>query len=227
MEPIGLVLVVHVAAGSVALFTAAVSIVTAKGQKSHRKAGTAYVFAMIVVCLTAWIVATARPNPFLFLVANFSGALTFIGWRLATNRTGAVARIDRVAAAFAAATGILMIMFGGWMILGGSQLGIASIVFGVISVQSGVQSLGDIVSGGLRGRIRMARHLQRMLGATIATTTAVLVQQVVPRLELIGAPELLLVFTWLGPTLVLTPLIVLQSRTTLAAPMIGAKLEKE
>ncbi len=227
METIRFVLLLHVAAGSVALVTAALSIVTAKGQPLHRKVGTVYVFAMVVVSLTAWIVAVARPNPFLFLIASFSGALTLIGWRIATHRTGAVDRIDRGAAAFATVTGILMILYGAWMVLGGAQIGIALAVFGVISVQSGVQSLGDLASGGLRGRVRIARHLQRMLGATIATTTAVLVQQVAPRLESIGAPEPLLVLAWLAPTIILTPLIVVQSRRTLTGTLKGPGLGEE
>lgn len=120
-----------------------------------------------------------------------------------------------------------MILHGAWMVLGGAQIGIALAVFGVISVQSGVQSLGDLASGGLRGRVRIARHLQRMLGATIATTTAVLVQQVAPRLESIGAPELVLVLTWLAPTIILTPLIAVQSRRTLAGTLKGPGLEGE
>lgn len=212
-------------AGSVALITAALSIITFKGKSFHRKAGTTYVIAMAVVSLTAWIVAVARPNPFLFLIANFSGALTLIGWRLATHRSGAVERVDRVVAAFAALSGILMIGYGTWMILSGAPIGIALAVFGVISFQSGVQSFQDVISGGLRGKVRIARHLQRMLGATIATTTAVLVQQIVPRIESIGVPELVLVLIWLGPTLILTPLIVVQSRRTLAESSKGPGIE--
>ena len=225
MEPIRLVLLTHVMAGSVALVTAALSIITSKGKSFHRKAGTTYVIAMAVASLTAWIVAVARPNPFLFLIANFSGALTLIGWRLATHRSGAVERVDRVVAVFAALSGILMIGYGAWMILSGAPIGIALAVFGVISFQSGVQSLQDVISGGLRGKVRIARHLQRMLGATIATTTAVLVQQIVPRIESIGVPELVLVLIWLGPTLILTPLIVVQSRRTLAESSKGPGIE--
>jgi hypothetical protein len=46
-------------------------------------------------------------------------------------------------------------------------------------------------------------HLSRMLGGTIATITAVLVQQVAP---LVSTP-IAEVALWLGPTIVLTPVI--------------------
>ena len=63
-----------------------------------------------------------------------------------------------------------------------------------------------------KAKFRIANHLQRMLGGTIATITAVLVQQLVPRIQITQIPELII---WIGPTLVLTPLITYWSKKTL------------
>ena len=64
-----------------------------------------------------------------------------------------------------------------------------------------------------KSKLRIANHLQRMLGGTIATITAVLVQQLVPRIQNNQIPEFVI---WIGPTIVLTPLIFYWSKKILA-----------
>jgi hypothetical protein len=64
-----------------------------------------------------------------------------------------------------------------------------------------------------KSKLRIANHLQRMLGGTIATITAVLVQQLVPRIQNTQIPEFVI---WIGPTIVLTPLIFYWSKRILS-----------
>ena len=71
------VLLIHIAFGSVALLTAALAFLTEKGPKFHAKVGRIYAFAMIGVGLTAlwWLGST----DFLLLIAFFSTYMVLVG----------------------------------------------------------------------------------------------------------------------------------------------------
>lgn len=106
-----------------------------------------------------------------------------------------------------------MAIYGAYMLATGESLGVVSLAFAgglTIFVAQDIQSLR---SGAPLGKFRIARHLQRMLGGTIATITAVLVAQVVPQLAGTSIPPFVV---WLSPTIALTPLIVWWSYKTLA-----------
>ncbi len=70
---------VHIVAGNIALVGGVVAIVTRKGARLHRRSGIVYVLCMIVVGVTALVMSTIRPNPFLFAVAIFSAAMALSG----------------------------------------------------------------------------------------------------------------------------------------------------
>src|SRR2546426_8766944 len=72
---------VHVAAGTLALFVAPIPMLTAKGGRTHRRWGKVYFWAMAVVALTAIILAAWRPVVFLALLAVFSFYSAFYGYR--------------------------------------------------------------------------------------------------------------------------------------------------
>jgi uncharacterized membrane protein len=72
-------LAIHIAAGSVALFVVPIVLAVRKGGKAHRRLGMAYVYAMGVVALTAFVVAPYFHDYFLLLIAIFSSYLTFCG----------------------------------------------------------------------------------------------------------------------------------------------------
>ena len=206
-------LVTHVLAGIIALLGAAVAIASKKGRALHRTTGKVYSIAMGYIVCSAFPLAILRPNPFLFGVACFSGYLVWTGYRRATQRAPQLTRIDQ----WTLLAGIVVIagiaIYGAYMVTNGESLSVVLLVFAgglTIFVVDDIQALR---SGTLTGKFRIARHLQRMLGGTIATITAVLVAQVVPQLAGTSIPPFVV---WLTPTIILSPLIVWWSYKTLA-----------
>ncbi len=191
-------LVVHIAAGSVALLAAAMALVMPKGERWHILSGRNYAIAMTLVFVTAVPLAILGSSIFLFLIAFFSFYLVFAGWRFARNRQRRAHPVDWAAVGILAITGLAMWGFALVIGLQGSSQWITLLVFGGIAL---ALSLADgrfhwKQPGGAR---RVARHLTNMMAGTIATITAVTVVNV--DMEPVWVP-------WILPTVVITPLIV-------------------
>jgi len=195
------ILLIHVVSGVVALGTALISVGVAKGATLHRRVGTIFFWAMLGVGITAIPVTFVRPNPFLFFIAIFSFYMAFAGYRRGQRRHVDTA-LDVAAAWLMVAFGVVMVGYGIFMVLSAEPLGWALASFGGLGLSFGIE---DVVKArGTRAHADRVRvHLSRMLGGTIATITAVLVQQVAPLVE----EPLEQVALWLGPTIVLVPII--------------------
>ena len=103
-----ILLTIHIAAGSIALLTAVVAIITAKGGRYHVLAGRVYAIAMTVIFLTALPLAILGASVFLLLIAVFSFYLVFAGWRFARNRRGLPQPLDWCATGIMGVTGLAM-----------------------------------------------------------------------------------------------------------------------
>ncbi len=192
-------LMVHIAAGSVALATAIIALITAKGGTHHIRAGRVYAVAMTVIFITALPLAILGSNVFLSLIALFSFYLVFAGWRFARNRHGRAQPVDWAAVAVMGLTGLGMWGYGAVLLLSGSAQWITMAVFGSIAVALSGADARFHTGRRAFGKQRIARHLTNMLAGTIATITAVLVVNVETD------PVWL---AWILPTIVITPLIV-------------------
>lgn len=200
---IGVLLFVHVAAGIISLIAALISASNRKGSKWHRQIGMVFFWGMLVIGVTAIPVTFFRPNPFLFFIALFSFYMAFAGYRRGRSRY-TPQRVDLVAAIAMILVAAVMIVYGLSLVFAGTGLGWALTSFGGLGLAFGVVDTIDT----RRPRTRIEKvqvHLSRMLGGTIATITAVLVQQITPLVQSQWAQVAL----WLGPTIVLTPLIVI------------------
>ena len=96
MEGRDIVLILHVACGSIALLTSALAFLTLKGPKFHAKVGRAYALAMTGVGLTSiglWLLGS---SDFLLFIAFFSTYMVLVGWRLGQNRRGIVGLTDQL-----------------------------------------------------------------------------------------------------------------------------------
>ena len=195
-------LIIHVASGVVALITALIAASNRKGSKRHRQVGTVFFIAMVSIGVTAIPVTFFRPNPFLFFVALFSFYMAFAGYRRG-RKTFAPRAVDLVAGIAMVVVAVAMIGYGFTMVFGGQGVGWALISFGGIGLTFGVNDVIDTRRSRTHAQ-RVEVHLSRMLGGTIATITAVLVQQVAPHVSEDWAK----VAIWLGPTILITPLIV-------------------
>src|SRR6056297_3653805 len=176
------ILFLHILAGVAALAAAGIAVGSAKGGRLHRRSGNIYTLAMLFVVVSALVLAVVHPNPFLFAVGVFSLYLVFTGWR-----------------AVMVLAGIGMLGWGAQGVLTGSGAQpMILLAFGSIGLTMSLSDWRDWARGPITGKARIARHLSRMLGGTIATITAAGV------VNLGFLPDLLL---WLGPTALITPLI--------------------
>jgi hypothetical protein len=200
-------LILHVAAGSLALLAAIFAISLRKGARKHNLAGKTYFCCMMAVAATAIPVSLLRPNLMLFFVALFSAYMAYAGWRFGHKSRFVMKRKPYVEWTMLG-VGVAMVVSGLVEVLTGTPMGWVLVAFGSIGLQFAVQDLrgwGKTEDFGTR----ISNHLSHMLGGTIATITAVLVQQVVPRLEPTSPFK---VFVWLAPTVIITPLIVIWAR---------------
>ena len=197
-------LVIHIAAGSVALLTALVALVTAKGGVVHVRAGRVYAIGMTLIFLTAIPLAILGADVFLLLIAVFSFYLVFAGWRFARNRSRRPQPVDWAAVAIMGLTGLGMWGYAVVLGMSGSGQWVTMLAFGFIAVALSVAD-GLFFNQGRRARrrpaphLRIQRHLTNMMAGTIATVTAVMVVNV--SMNPVWLP-------WLLPTIVITPLIV-------------------
>src|SRR5262245_44924735 len=193
-----LLLSCHIAGGTTALLSAAVALTTAKGDRAHVYSGRAFVIAMSVVFLTAVPMTLIRPNLLLLLVAVFSFYLALSGWLRARNRSGVPVPLEWMAAIAMVVAAVAMGIQGIELVRGGDHMGIVLLAFGGIGAALAASDLWLLRAQAYRGTTRIAWHLARMLGATIAALTAFAVVNI--RVEPAFA-------VWLTPTVILTPLI--------------------
>ena len=193
------ILFLHILAGVAALAAAGIAVGSAKGGRLHRRSGNIYTLAMAFVGISALVLAVVHPNPFLFAVGVFSLYLVFTGWRSAMVRDGRPRRLDHAGGAVMALSGLGMLGWGAQGVLAGSGAQpVILLVFGSIGLTLALSDWRDWARGPITGKARIARHLSRMLGGTIATITAAGV------VNLDFLPDLVV---WLGPTALITPVI--------------------
>jgi uncharacterized membrane protein len=194
-----ILLILHIFAGIGALAAAGVAVGSAKGGRLHRRAGNVYTLAMLIVGITALVLAVVRPNTFLLAVGVFSIYLVFTGWRAAAVRDGRPRWPDQVGGAVMAVAGLGMLGWGaqGLLASAGAQP-VILVAFGSIGLTMALADWRDWRQGPVAGKARVVRHLSRMLGASVATITAAGV------VNLGFLPDLVV---WLGPTVLITPMI--------------------
>lgn len=206
MAPDEVLLTVHILAGFAAVTAAAVATLTKTLDGPHRwhvYSGTAFFWGMVVIFLTALPLALLRPNPFLFLIAILSFYFALAGWRYATHRRGRPRRLDWISASVMALAAAVMIGFGVFLLTRSNTNGITMVVLGGIGAGLSIVDLRTLSQGGAKGPERIARHLTMMLAGAIATITAFVVTNVHVEPAFIA---------WLGPTVVITPIIIVWSR---------------
>jgi len=162
-------LLVHVAAGALALVTGFVALYAAKGQTLHRKSGILFVYAMLTMSILGMLLAATRGGA--WGAVNFrAGLLTayLVVTALTTVRPlAAGARwLDVGGMLVALAVGLISLTFGFEALAsGGKRNGVPAFpffLFGVVGLVASVGDLRMIRSGALRGASRLTRHLWRM-----------------------------------------------------------------
>ena len=167
-----MLLTIHIAAGGLAIILGAVALSVQKGGTIHRRCGLLFVYAMLVMGVTASILSLLQGRAGGNLLA---GELTayFVGTALTTVRpvSSWTRRIN------AAAMAVALILAAGCVFNGATMLntpgrdlngvpnqtaGMMSLIIGVLLVMAAAGDVRIMRFGIPRGGPRLARHLWRM-----------------------------------------------------------------
>lgn len=186
------ILYFHVFAGSIALLSGAVSILSKKGKQLHRKSGSIYFWAMTLVFITGIIVAGYRFNRFLFLIAFLSYYSVFAGVRFlklkGLHKSQNPKWFDWAAGIVNGIANITFIGIGLYYLfrennnLAGALL---SIGFGVGGLLISYTNLKPFIQRPTKPYHWYTAHIGNMMGGYIATFTAFL-STMVTRFELMN-----------------------------------------
>ena len=161
------ILVIHICSGILGLLSGIVAVSVGKGSHRHVLAGKVFVASMLTMAVAAVYLAITKHQP-----NNIGGGiLTFylIGtaWLTARRRHGETSHFDWVALLIPLAIGIL-----GWMnglealrTPGGAKYGVPAgmhLFMGSVCLFAAAGDVRALVSGGVLGTKRIARHLWRM-----------------------------------------------------------------
>jgi len=201
-----LTLWIHIAGGTVALVAGVGALITKKGGFRHRGAGKVFLVSMGVVVGTVVILLPLDPTPLraiLTLVAIFSGYLAFSGYRALSRKRPAQTGhlVDWTAAGSVILACLGLGVWGISWVLDGRSFGIVMLVFGGIGIAFGTMDIRLFRTS--KSEEWMVNHLQRMIGAFIATVSAVSAVNLTPVMGITA---------WLWPTVIGVPIIYYWSR---------------
>jgi uncharacterized membrane protein len=192
-------LYLHIAAGSVGLLSGAIPMITKKGGKLHKQSGMVFFWSMIVVVLSAATICIPRIEKsnyqFLLTIAVFSFYLTYTSRRYLSRKLGTFNVTDWVITGAAIVCAIIMLVLQN-LILAVFAILLLRLCYTDIKTQL----MWDESKRKENASYVIKSHLGRMVGAYIATITAVVVVNVT--IDAIPNP-----IKWFGPTAVLLPYI--------------------
>ena len=197
---------IHIIAGLVGLTAGAIALSVAKGAKLHRKSGMIFVYAMLVVSITGTVMGALLSE----MAAVIPGALTFYlvltSWLTIRRPVRNFHWLDLCAMLLGLTVGIASFSYA--FVADGQPMGLY-IFFGAVAL---LATLGDIrvLTRGIQGTQRIARHLWRMCFALFLASISLFIgqAQVFPEAlrnsGLLSIPVLLvllLMFYWLARVL--------------------------
>ncbi len=167
-----MLLSIHVVAGALAILLGAVALVVKKGGTVHRRSGMLFVYAMLVMGITASILEFVRSTAVTNVVAALM-SIYFVGTALTTVRPPSRwTRAINIAALIVAVGLACISIVGGVQAVNSTALSPGGVPFRTIGVMSFIlaavlllAAAGDVRimrSGSPRGGARLARHLWRM-----------------------------------------------------------------
>jgi uncharacterized membrane protein len=177
--------VLHIGGGFIALAAGAVAAFARKGGYVHRKAGTVFVASMLVMATFAAYLAVAVPDQIVNLyISTFAAYLVVTAWMAVRRREDSSGVFEKIAVFVAACLCAPFAILSVQLAAGFAPMFKSAIpfkgpvliaIYGFTSVLA-VATIGDakvVITGGISGAPRIARHLWRMcLGLTLATGSA-------------------------------------------------------
>jgi hypothetical protein len=180
-----LAFVLHVGAGTIALFAGLVAVFARKGDIIHRRAGSVFVGSMVIMAIFAIYLAVVMPDQIVnVVIGTFALYLVVTAWMTVERKDGTTGWQEK------AALGVILILAAPFTILSlqlaagmtplfksavpfkGPVL-IAIYGFTAVTLIAVVADARLAFAGGIAGAPRIARHLWRMcLGLTLAAGSA-------------------------------------------------------
>ena len=194
-----ILLPIHILAGTIALLSAIMAVLSEKGKKLHLLSGRTYFWCMVTIFLTAIPMSIITSNIFLFLIAFFSFYLAFAGIRFARNRKGIATTSDWIAVGLMILSGVGMWTLAAVLFMNNNSMYIPLLVFGFGAIVLGYGDFKSHKNKTAIGKERIVRHLVSMIAGTIAVITAVLVVNV--KIEPVW-------IWWVLPTVLIFPVII-------------------
>lgn len=179
----------HIAGGTAALISGAISGISEKGKKPHIRSGRIFGLTMAVTAISAIFLSLIRPNPFLLGIGFFTIYLTASGW-IWIRRIPLALRVKY--ARLIAFGGMITAAFMLFEAFSSHTMNVVLLVFSLILL---VMAVPDALRR-KNPKSAATLHAARMGGAYIAAFTAFLVVNV--NLGIWG---------WLLPSAVGSPLI--------------------
>ncbi|HYV93898.1 MAG TPA: hypothetical protein VE978_19125 [Chitinophagales bacterium] len=199
-----IILITHVAGGTLALIGAPIAIAVHKGGKTHRTAGKIFFWGMTTVFVTAVYMSMYHNIPFLFMIAFFSYQLVMSGYRALfykkLHKGQEVMKLDWIIIGVAASVNVAMMGWGAWQFITfHSSIGIVSAVFGLIGLSFVRRDYSHFRNGTTDKNEWLFKHISGMIAGYIAAVTAFMVVNFSDQL-----PTLMV---WFAPAVVGSPLI--------------------
>ena len=194
-----ILLPIHILGGTIALLSAIMAILSEKGKKIHVLSGRTFFWSMLTIFLTAIPMSIITSNIFLFLIAFFSFYFAFAGIRFARNRKGIATTSDWIAVGLMILSGVGMWTLAAVLFMNNNSMYIPLLVFGFGAIVLGYGDFKSHKNKTAIGKERIGKHLQNMIGGTIAVITAVLVVNV--KIEPVW-------IWWVLPTVLIVPVII-------------------
>lgn len=178
------VLYLHIGAGTVGLLAGAAALVFRKGSRLHRQAGNVFVVAMLVMSAIGATVAPFLPTP--ERASVIAGVLVFYlvlsSWAAVKRKPGQIGAFDYglllTSASVVGASAYLMNL--ATQSPTGKLDGQPAAAFVMFIIIGGLAAVGDlrvILTRGVSGAMRLARHLWRMTVAYFIAANALFLGQ--------------------------------------------------
>jgi len=154
---------IHVTGGVIGIISGLAALYAFKGRSLHRKSGTVFVYAMLVMSLSGAAIAVGRAGAAMNIPAGLITAYLVTTSLMTVRPPSGGLRIERGAMAAAFALGLSTIV-AAFVSVRSGNVGFVFplLMFGVLALSAGVGDWRMIRAGGLQGAPRLKRHLWRM-----------------------------------------------------------------
>ena len=211
------ILMLHVIFGVIAFVAAPGAMMAKKGSLWHKRFGSAFFYAMMAVAASAFILWTLGSQLFLMLLAVFSFYLAFSGYRAVKIKNGKAETIDWFVAGAALLAGKGLVVMGALALYKGNNFGYVTLALGAGCAFSAARDLLRFARPVTDRQAWLINHLTKMLGAYIATVTAV---------SAVNFHFLPPVWRWLWPTIIIGPMIFMWVRKYKTRPAKFVKVNQ-